>query len=75
MRPRTIILNGTDSVGKSSTAKALQSITADPFRGSVCSACDPKASSSKKAGFPYDRDADQADAVPILIQPAVVRLI
>ena len=30
-RPHVIILNGVGSVGKSSTAKALQAITAQPF--------------------------------------------
>jgi hypothetical protein len=30
-RPRIIILNGVGSVGKSSTARALQTITAEPF--------------------------------------------
>lgn len=30
-RPRVVILNGVGSVGKSSTARALQAITAEPF--------------------------------------------
>lgn len=31
MRPHVIILNGVGSMGKSSTARALQTITAEPF--------------------------------------------